>query len=60
MSKKKVWSRFDSKKDPEEDAFDKAEDLVTEYEGEDPSSYPGNPEQFSISGYDYGRGVDNS
>ena len=36
------------------------EPLIVEYEGEDPSSYPGNPEQFSISGYDYGRGVDNS
>ena len=36
------------------------EPLVVEYEGEDPSSYPGNSEQFSISGYDYGRGVDNS
>ena len=36
------------------------EPLVVEYEGEDPSSYPGSSEQFSISGYDYGRGVDNS
>ena len=36
------------------------EPLVVEYEGEDPSSYPGNSEQFSISGFDYGRGVDNS
>ena len=36
------------------------EPLVVEYEGEDPCSYPGNSEQFSISGYDYGRGVDNS
>ena len=36
------------------------EPLVVEYEGEDPSSYPVNSEQFSISGYDYGRGVDNS
>ena len=36
------------------------EPLIVEYEGEDPSSYPGNSEQFSISGYDYGRGVDNS
>ena len=36
------------------------EPLVVEYEGKDPSSYPGNSEQFSISGYDYGRGVDNS
>ena len=39
LSKKKVWSRFDNKKDPEEDAFDKAEDLVTEYEGEDPKTF---------------------
>ena len=36
------------------------EPLVVEYEGEDPSSYRGSSEQFSISGYDYGRGVDNS
>jgi len=36
------------------------EPLVVEYEGEDPSSYPGSSDQFSISGYDYGRGVDNS
>ena len=36
------------------------EPLVVEYEGEDPSSYPGSSEQFSISGFDYGRGVDNS
>jgi len=36
------------------------EPLIVEYEGDDPSSYPGNSDQFSISGYDYGRGVDNS
>ena len=36
------------------------EPLIVEYEGEDPSSYPGSSEQFSISGFDYGRGVDNS
>ena len=39
LSKKKVWSRFDNKKDPEEDPFDKAEDWVTEYEGEDPKTF---------------------
>ncbi len=39
LSKKKVWSRFGSKKEPEEDAFDKAEDWVTEYEGEDPKTF---------------------
>ena len=35
------------------------EPLVVEYEGETPADYPGDPTQFSISGYDYGRGVDN-
>ena len=35
------------------------EELVVEYEGETPADYPGDPEQFSISGYDYGRGVTN-
>ena len=39
LSKKKVWARFDNKKDPEEDPFDKAEDWVTEYEGEDPKTF---------------------
>jgi len=39
LSKKKVWSRFDNKKDPEEDVFDKAEDWATEYEGEDPKTF---------------------
>jgi len=34
------------------------EPLIVEYEGESPAQYPGNSEQFSISGYDYGRGVD--
>ncbi len=34
------------------------EPLIVEYEGEGPEQYPGNSEQFSISGYDYGRGVD--
>ena len=35
------------------------EELVVEYEGETPADYPGDPSQFSISGYDYGRGVTN-
>jgi len=35
------------------------EELVVEYEGESPADYPGDPTQFSISGYDYGRGVNN-
>ena len=35
------------------------EELVVEYEGESPADYPGDPSQFSISGYDYGRGVAN-
>jgi hypothetical protein len=32
------------------------EKLIVEYEGETPSDYPGDPSQYSISGYDYGRG----
>jgi hypothetical protein len=39
MSKQKVWSRFDSKKEPEEETFDKVERTVTEYEGEDPKTF---------------------
>ena len=35
------------------------EPLIVEYEGETPADYPGDPSQFSISGYDYGRGVTN-
>ena len=35
------------------------EELVVEYGGETPADYPGDPSQFSISGYDYGRGVNN-
>lgn len=31
------------------------EPLIIEYEGETPADYPGSGEQFSISGYDYGR-----
>jgi len=39
LSKQKVWSRFDSKREEEEEAFDKAERVVTEYEGEDPKTF---------------------
>ena len=39
MSKQKVWSRFGSKKEPEEETFDKVERTVTEYEGEDPKTF---------------------
>jgi len=39
MSKQKVWSQFTSKKEPEEDTFDKVERAVTEYEGEDPKTF---------------------
>jgi len=39
LSKQKVWSRFGSKKEPEEEAFDKVERAVTEYEGEDPKTF---------------------
>jgi len=39
MSKQKVWSRFSSKKEPEEETFDKVERAVTEYEGEDPKTF---------------------
>ena len=35
------------------------EELVVEYEGESPADYPKDPSQFSISGYDYGRGISN-
>ena len=38
LSKQKVWSRFHSKEEKEE-AFDKAERIVTEYEGEDPKTF---------------------
>ena len=38
LSKQKVWSRFGSKSE-EEEAFDKAERVVTEYEGEDPKTF---------------------
>ena len=39
FSKQKIWSRFGSKKEEEEEAFDKAERAVTEYEGEDPKTF---------------------
>ena len=31
------------------------EPLIVEYEGETPEEYPGSKDQFSISGFDYGR-----
>ena len=39
MSKQKVWSRFSSKEEPEEETFDKVEKVVTKYEGEDPKTF---------------------
>ena len=39
MSKQKVWSRFNSKNEEKEEAFDKVEKVVTEYEGEDPKTF---------------------
>ena len=39
MSKQKVWSRFGSKQEIEEEVFDKAERVVTKYEGEDPKTF---------------------
>ena len=39
LSKQKVWSRFGSKEEPEEETFDKVERAVTEYEGEDPKTF---------------------
>ncbi len=40
LSKQKVWARFGSKNEEEkEEAFDKAERAVTEYEGEDPNTF---------------------
>ena len=40
MSKQKVWARFSSKKElDEEEVFDKAERVVTKYEGEDPNTF---------------------
>ena len=40
LSKQKVWSQFGSKGEKEEEeAFDKVEKVVTEYEGEDPKTF---------------------
>ena len=39
MSKQKVWSRFDSKEEEKDEAFDKVEKVITEYEGEDPKTF---------------------
>ena len=39
MSKQKVWSQFTSKKEPEEETFDKVERVVTKYEGEDTKTF---------------------
>ena len=39
LSKQKVWSQFDTKQEETEEAFDKAERVVTEYEGEDPKTF---------------------
>jgi len=40
MSKQKVWSRFGLKEESEEEeTFDKAERVVTKYEGEDPKTF---------------------
>ncbi len=40
LSKQKVWSRFGSKREEEEEeAFDKIERAVSKYEGEDPTTF---------------------
>ena len=39
LSKQKVWSQFGSKREEEEEVFDKAEKAVTKYEGEDPKTF---------------------
>ena len=39
LSKQKVWSRFDSKEEEKDEAFDKVEKVITEYEGEDPKTF---------------------
>ena len=40
LSKQKVWSRFGSKQEAEEEeGFDKVEKIVTKYEGEDPKTF---------------------
>jgi ubiquinol-cytochrome c reductase cytochrome c1 subunit len=38
LSKKKVWSRYNNTKE-DEDTFDKVEEIVTKYEGENPKSF---------------------
>ncbi len=39
LSKQKVWSRFGSNDEEEEETYDKVEKAVTEYEGEDPKTF---------------------
>jgi len=39
LSKQKVWSRFTSKNEEEEETYDKVERTVTKYEGEDPKTF---------------------
>ena len=39
MSKQKVWSRFSSNREEDDETFDKVEKVVTEYEGEDPKTF---------------------
>jgi len=39
MSKQKVWSRFGSNEELEEENFDKVEKAITKYEGEDPKTF---------------------
>jgi len=39
LSKQKVWSRFGSKVEEDEETFDKIERAVSEYEGEDPKTF---------------------
>jgi len=39
MSKQKVWARFGSKTEEDEETFDKVERAVTKYEGEDPKTF---------------------
>ena len=39
LSKQKVWLRFGSKDEEEEETYDKVQRAVTEYEGEDPKTF---------------------
>jgi len=39
LSKQKVWARFNQKTEEGPDTFDKMEEIVTQYEGEDPKSF---------------------